>query len=620
MTAGPCLGTGKVGTNQAAICEEAKMNSFGRQGILSFWARSLLPLALSLVLTSKAGQAASLPPVEASHGMVVTAQRVASQVGVDILKAGGNAVDAAVAIGYALAVTHPCCGNLGGGGFMLIHLSGGGDRIIDFRETAPLAARPDMYLDQAGNIIPDASTVGYKAVGVPGTVLGLDTALAKYGSMTRQQVMAPAIALAEQGFVLADPDVQILATGNKAFAGQANVAKIFLKDGKPYLAGDRLTQTALAASLRRIAETGPDAFYKGPIAAAIVAASQAQGGLLSLEDFSAYRVVEREPVHCSYRGYDIVATPPPSSGGTTLCEILGILEGYRVADLGFHSAASLHVMVEAMRHSYLDRNNRLGDPAFVTNPVDRLLSKAYAAKIRAVIDPALPMKSSTLSADTPPHNESAETTHYSIIDGAGNAVGVTYTINGYFGAKVIAGDTGFFLNDEMDDFTAKPGNANAFGLVQGAANAIQPEKRPLSSMNPVLMSKDGRPFLLLGSPGGARIITALVETIVNVVDYGMDIQSAVDAPRFHHQWLPDTVYLEPYALSADTIEKLTAAGYAFTDQRPWGAVAAILVGQPLQASQAPAGIDDSTRPAPLVPGHLYGANDSRRPGGAALGY
>ncbi len=552
--------------------------------------------------------------------MVVSAQRLASEVGLDILKRGGNAIDAAVAVGYALAVTHPCCGNLGGGGFMLIHLANGTDRVIDFRETAPLAARPDMYLDRAGNVIEDASTVGYKAVGVPGTVLGLDSALTKYGSMTRQDVMAPAIALAEQGFVLTDADAQILAGASKAFAGQPNVAKIFLKNGRPNAAGDRLTQPALAASLRLIAANGPDAFYKGPIAEAIVAASQAQGGILSLADFSAYRAVEREPVRCRYRGYDILATPPPSSGGATLCEILGILEGYPLGALGFHAAASLHAMIEAMRHAFLDRNSRLGDPAFIDNPLKRLLSPDYAARIRAAIDPARATASSALNADTPPHGEGSETTHYSVIDSAGNAVGVTFTINGYFGAKVIAGDTGFFLNDEMDDFTAKPGTANSFGLVQGDANAIQPGKRPLSSMSPTLVSRDGKAYLLLGSPGGSRIITALVETIVNVVDYGMDIQSAVDAPRFHQQWLPDKVYLEPFALSADTREKLQAAGYAFTEQRPWGAVEAILIGPPASAAAPAAGIDDSTRPAPLIPGHLYGANDSRRPGGAALGY
>jgi gamma-glutamyltranspeptidase/glutathione hydrolase len=577
-------------------------------------------LALVLSCLVRPVLAASLPAVEASQGMVVSAQRLASQIGVDILKQGGNAVDAAVAVGYALAVTHPCCGNIGGGGFMLIHLASGKDTVIDFRETAPLAALPGMYLDKAGAVIPDASSDGYKAVGVPGTVMGLEIALTKYGTMSRQQVMAPAIALAEQGFVLADPDARILAGDAEDFAKQPNAAAIFLNKGKPYAAGDRFAQPQLAATLKQIAAGGPDAFYNGPIAQAIVSASQANGGILSLQDFKLYQAIEREPLRCRYRGYDIAAIPPPSSGGVTLCEILGILEGYPLGTLGYHSAASLHLMIEAMRHAFVDRNSTLADPAFVKSPIDRLLSADYIAKIRAAIDPDKATPSSTLTTNTPPHKEGSETTHYSVIDAKGNAVGLTFTINNYFGAKVIAGDTGFFLNDEMDDFTSKPGAANGFGLVQGVANMIEPRKRPLSSMSPVLVSKDGKPYLLLGSPGGSRIITALVETIVNVVDYGMDIQSAVDAPRFHHQWLPDTIYLEPFALSVDTQEKLKAAGYSFKTQRAWAAVEAIAIGPPASTAAPAAGIDDSTRPAPLVPGHFYGANDSRRPGGAALGY
>ncbi|HEY2891227.1 MAG TPA: gamma-glutamyltransferase, partial [Dongiaceae bacterium] len=537
-------------------------------------------LALVLSCLVRPVLAASLPAVEASQGMVVSAQRLASQIGVDILKQGGNAVDAAVAVGYALAVTHPCCGNIGGGGFMLIHLASGKDTVIDFRETAPLAALPGMYLDKAGAVIPDASSDGYKAVGVPGTVMGLEIALTKYGTMSRQQVMAPAIALAEQGFVLADPDARILAGDAEDFAKQPNAAAIFLNKGKPYAAGDRFAQPQLAATLKQIAAGGPDAFYNGPIAQAIVSASQANGGILSLQDFKLYQAIEREPLRCRYRGYDIAAIPPPSSGGVTLCEILGILEGYPLGTLGYHSAASLHLMIEAMRHAFVDRNSTLADPAFVKSPIDRLLSADYIAKIRAAIDPDKATPSSTLTTNTPPHKEGSETTHYSVIDAKGNAVGLTFTINNYFGAKVIAGDTGFFLNDEMDDFTSKPGAANGFGLVQGVANMIEPRKRPLSSMSPVLVSKDGKPYLLLGSPGGSRIITALVETIVNVVDYGMDIQSAVDAPRFHHQWLPDTIYLEPFALSVDTQEKLKAAGYSFKTQRAWAAVEAIAIGPP----------------------------------------
>jgi gamma-glutamyltranspeptidase/glutathione hydrolase len=562
--------------------------------------------------------AASLPPVEATHGMVVTAQSLASAVGVEILKKGGNAVDAAVAVGYALAVVHPCCGNLGGGGFMLIHLASGKDVVLDFRETAPLAATRDMYLDAAGNVIPDASTRGYKSVGVPGTVLGLETALTRYGTMSRAEVMAPAIALAEQGYVLTRPDIDILATGTKAFGQEANVATIFLKNGQPHAAADRLVQKDLAESLKLIARDGPDAFYRGPIAEAIVAASKAQGGLLSLEDFQRYQVMERDPVRCSYHGYDIVSVPPPSSGGTTICEILNIVAGLPLASEGYHSAASTHSLVEAMRRAYLDRNNRLGDPAFVTNPLSELLSTGYAEKLRATIEADRATPSSSLKSGL--DQEGNQTTHYSVIDAAGNAVGVTYTINSYFGAKVIAGNTGFFLNDEMDDFTAKPGAANMFGLVQSSANAIAPGKRPLSSMSPTLLSRDGHVFMLLGSPGGPRIITAILEVIVNVVDYGMDLQSAVDAPRFHHQWLPDVIYAEPFTFSADTAAKLAGMGYKLSEQPPWSAVAAIVVGPPKPAAAATGGIDDSTHRAALTPGHLYGANDSRRPGGAAMGY
>jgi gamma-glutamyltranspeptidase/glutathione hydrolase len=430
--------------------------------------------------------------------------------------------------------------------------------------------------------------------------------------------MAPAIALAEQGFTLTGPDVDILRTGTKAFGAQANVASIFLKQGQPLTRGDRLVQPELAETLKLIARDGPDAFYRGPIAEAITAASKANGGILALEDFRRYEVVEREPVRCSYRGYDIVSAPPPSSGGATICEILNIASGFPPDAEGYHSAASTHNLVEAMRRAYVDRNNRLGDPAFVANPLAQLLSADYAAKLRATIEPDHATPSDSLKSGL--DQEGNQTTHYSVIDAAGNAVGVTFTINSYFGAKVIAGKTGFFLNDEMDDFTAKPGSPNMFGLVQGSANAIAPGKRPLSSMSPTLLTRDGHVFLLLGSPGGSRIITIILQVIVNVVDYGMDLQSAVNAPRFHHQWLPDVVYAEPFTFSADTAAKLEAMGYKFKEQAPWGAAEAILVAPPAPATAAAGGIDDSTHGSPLVPGHLYGANDARRPGGAAMGY
>ncbi|HZS82234.1 MAG TPA: gamma-glutamyltransferase [Stellaceae bacterium] len=565
--------------------------------------------------------AAVPPPVEAANGMVVSAQRLASQVGVDILKQGGNAVDAAVAIGYALAVVHPCCGNLGGGGFMTIRLADGRETFLNFREKAPLAATETMYLDAKGDVVPGRSTRGYLAVAVPGTPLGFETALRKYGTMPRAAVMAPAIALARDGFVLGQGDADILEVGAKAFAAEPNVAAIFLDHGRPYRAGERLVQADLAATLERIARDGPDAFYRGPIAAAIVKASQEHGGILTAADFATYTVEEEAPVRCAYRGYTIVSAPPPSSGGTTLCEILGVLEPYDLGALGFHSAAGVHLMVEAMRHAYFDRNSALGDPDFVANPVARLLSPAHAAAIRAAIEEARATPSSELRPGAPPY-EGTETTHYSVVDKEGNAVAVTYTINAYFGAKVIAGDTGFFLNDEMDDFTAKPGVPNMFGLVQGKANAIRPGKRPLSSMAPTIIEKDGRAFMVVGSPGGARIITITLETILNVLDHGMNIAEAVDAPRIHHQWLPDIVDAEPLALSPDTAQRLLEMGYRIEVQRPWGSAAAILVGPPEPAAAAApaAGGDDSVHGGAPMPGALYGASDPRQPAGAAIGY
>ena len=429
--------------------------------------------------------------MRADNGIVVTSQRFASEVGRDILKAGGNAVDAAVAVGYALAVTNPCCGNIGGGGFATLHLANGKDTFINFREKAPGASTETMYLDAKGDVIPNSSLEGYLAVGVPGSVLGLDTMLRRYGTMTRAQVMAPAIKLADEGFILDQGDVDILETSTAKFAAQPNVARTFLNQGKPWKVGERFVQKDLARTLRLIADKGPDAFYKGEIADAVVAASRANGGILSKKDFEDYDVTEMDPVRCNYRGFELISAPPPSSGGIAICQILNILEGYPLSQLGFNSAQTIHYMVEAMRHAYVDRNFLLGDPAFVKNPTERLLSKEYAGQIRAKIDPFKAATSKDVQPGVPPH-EGTETTHYSIVDAAGNAVSVTYTINALFGAKVIAGDTGFFLNDEMDDFTVKPGVANLFGLVQGKTNAIAPGKRPLSSMSPTVVTKDGQ--------------------------------------------------------------------------------------------------------------------------------
>jgi gamma-glutamyltranspeptidase / glutathione hydrolase len=539
--------------------------------------------------------AAAGPVAEAEHGMVVSAHRLASEVGVRILQAGGNAIDAAVAVGYALAVVDPCCGNIGGGGFMTIHLADGRETFINFRETAPAAATASMYLDQDGKPIDDLSRYGYLAAAVPGTVMGFERAAEEYGRLPRAALLEPAIALARDGFVLSQADTEILDTKAERFGKDPAAAKIFLRpDSSRLEPGVRLVQTDLAATLELIAQQGPDAFYKGPIAAAVEKASNEHGGLLTARDFAAYTVTEGVPLTCSYRGYRLVSTPPPSSGGATICEILNVLEGYDVAASGFHTAPSVRLMVEAMRRGYADRNTELGDPAFVTNPLERLLSKDYAARIRSEID----RRTALLPATARPSSEKAETTHYSVVDGEGNAVAVTYTINGSFGANVIAPGTGFFLNDEMDDFTVKPGTPNLYGLVQGEANAIAPGKRPLSSMAPSLLEKDGRVFLVLGSPGGSRIITTVLETIMNIIDYGMGPQEAVDAPRLHHQGQPDAVYVEHPGLPPETMKPLSEMGYKLVEQRPWGAVELIEIAN----------------------GRLYGANDSRRPACAAIGY
>ena len=555
--------------------------------------------------------AAAPPALESADGMVVTAQHLASDVGAAILRQGGNAIDAAVAVGYALAVTHPCCGNLGGGGFMTIHLADGRNTFINFREKAPLAARADMFLDAQGNPVGDKSLNGYLAAGVPGTVMGLETARREYGTLPRPTLMAPSIRLAEEGFILTRGDVDELDAGTAEFRAQPNVAAIFLHQGAPFKPGERLVQHDLAATLRAVSADGAAVFYHGAIAGAVAAASRANGGLLTPQDFAAYEITESAPISCHYRGYTILSAPPPSSGGVAVCEMLQVLEAYPLGTLGFHSSDSVHLMTEAMRYAYRDRNTYLGDPAFVENPIARLLSTHHIESIRARIQPHRATPSSALG-NVAAAGEKATTTHYSIVDGKGNAVSVTYTINDDFGAKVIAGDTGFFLNDEMDDFTAKPGAANLFGLVQGKANAIAPGKRPLSSMTPTIVLKDGKPVLVVGTPGGSRIITTVLEVIVNVIDHGMTLQEAVDAPRIHHQWWPDTIAAEPFALSADTVKSLTGMGYKVTALEPWGAGnAAEAIGI---APTDPQSAKALGFPRPAV---LYGAHDSRAPAGSA---
>ncbi|HDW7095995.1 TPA: gamma-glutamyltransferase [Yersinia enterocolitica] len=579
------------------------------------------PLTVLALLVSGTLHAASTPAVEAKNGMVVTSQHLASQVGTDILKMGGNAVDAAVAVGYAQAVVNPCCGNIGGGGFMTIHLADGTDTFINFRETAPAAASADMYLDKEGKVTKDASLYGYLAAGVPGTVLGMDSAQKKYGKLTRQQVMAPAIKLAREGFVLTRADTDILDTTVKRFRQDPESARIFLrKNGEALQPGDRLIQTDLADTLTAISEKGPDAFYQGKIPQAVEAAAKKGGGILTAADFANYKITETAPITCSYRGYKFVSSPPPSSGGVTLCETLNVLEGYDLKSMGFNSAAYIHTLTEAMRHAYMDRNTFLGDPEFVKNPIDRLLSKSYAADIRKQIVANKATPSVEVQPGMQPH-EKPETTHYSIVDHDGNAVSTTYTVNGRFGAVVIAPGTGFFLNDEMDDFTVKVGEQNLYGLVQGATNSIAPGKRPLSSMSPTLVTKDGKTFMVLGSPGGSRIITITLQTALNVIDHGMAPQEAVDAPRIHHQWLPDEVYYEQRGVSADSLNLLKTMGYNMVEQNPWGAAELILVGLAGVEGVSPANSgNDSAVSGKVREGYLYGANDVRRPAGAAIGY
>ncbi|WP_080139317.1 gamma-glutamyltransferase [Bradyrhizobium sacchari] len=559
------------------------------------------------LVTSSLGHAASIAPVAAENGMVVSAQHLATQVGVEVLKRGGNAVDAAVAVGYALAVVYPAAGNLGGGGFMTIQLADGRKTFLDFRETAPKGATANMYLDKDGNVIKGISTKGHLAVGVPGSVSGMEYAREKYGTMKRADLLAPAIQLAEQGFVLDQGDIDLLRTATDDFRDDAASSAIFLNNGQPFGVGDRLVQAELAKTLREISSKGTDGFYKGWVGSAIVASSQAGKGLLTQDDLDGYKTRELAPVECDYRGYHVVSAPPPSSGGVIICEILNILEGYPLKELGYHSAAAMHVQIEAMRHAYVDRNSYLGDPDFVKNPLDRLLDKAYAAKIRAVIDPNKAGVSKEIKPGVAPH-EGSNTTHYSIADKDGNAVSVTYTLNDWFGAKVTAAKTGVLLNDEMDDFTAKIGVPNLYGLVQGEANAIAPGKRPLSSMSPTIVSKDGKPVMVVGTPGGSRIITAVLQTMINAIDYGMNAQEAVDMPRIHQQWLPDLTNVESYALSPDTRKILEGMGHKFGPPQPANHLAVIIVGAPsLDGKQ-------------VGNNRYYGANDPRRNSGLAAGY
>ncbi len=536
----------------------------------------------------------STPPTAKykTTGMVVSEQHEATQAGIAILNQGGNAIDAAVGVGYALAVTYPCCGNLGGGGFMLIRLANGRTRFLDFREMAPGAATPNMYLDAKGQVIPRLSTQGYLAVGVPGTVKGLDYALKTYGTRSRQQVMAAAITLAERGFTLQAADAALLQGFTKNFRSEPNVASIFLKNGQPYQSGDRLVQLDLARSLHLIANQGADAFYHGAIADQLVTASQQGQGILTKADLAKYAVRDTVPLQCQYHRYQILTAPPPG-GGATLCEMLNILAGYPQSD---DLSQTLHRRLSAMLFAYADRNAKLGDPAFVDNPLNQLLSKSYAATIRQKIPVNRALDPNQVYR-TPAAVEGNHTTHYTIVDRQGNIVSVTYTLNHLFGAGVIAGKTGFFLNNEMDDFTAKPGVANSYGLIQGSANGIAPLKRPLSSMTPTIVLQENQPVLATGSPGGSTIPTTVLQVILHR-EANLAPQQWVDAPRIHYQGLPNIVLAEPYALTNKVFQQLWRMGYRVVPFPNWGAAESIA-------------IDPTTKT-------IYGLHDSRKRTGSAI--
>jgi gamma-glutamyltranspeptidase / glutathione hydrolase len=546
-------------------------------------------------------------PVRAQHGMVVSVHHLASDAGLEILREGGNAVDAAVATGFALAVVHPAAGNLGGGGFLLLRMHDGKSTFIDYREKAPLAATETMYQDAKGNVIPDASVIGYRSIATPGSVAGMVYAERKYGRLGLKRVMAPAIALAAKGFVLSDEEAGELADSD--LARFVDSKRIFQRDGNLYKAGETFAQPQLARTLQRIS-ADPEDFYHGRMARELVDELKKGGALITLDDLAQYTVVERKPVMGTFHNYTVISAPPPSSGGIVLVSALNILEGYDLASLGDRTPESLHLIVEAYRRAYMDRTDYLGDPDYNHIPVEELIAKKYAAAWRAGIDahkatasadlrrpegflPAAPTTAGQRRAESP------DTTHFSVVDSEGNAAAVTTTLNDSFGSHVTAGSMGFLLNDEMDDFASKMGEPNMFGLIQGPANAIAPGKRPLSSMTPTIILENGKLRYVLGSPGGARIITTVGNIFLSAAEWGLNIQQAVDAPRFHHQYLPDKLYLEP-GFSDATIAALRAQGYDVSVRGHWSNGECIAV-------------DAKT-------GELLGGQDQRSHYGKAAGY
>ncbi|WP_285722178.1 MULTISPECIES: gamma-glutamyltransferase [Pantoea] len=534
-------------------------------------------------------------PVKAQHGMVASVDALATQVGVEILRQGGNAVDAAVAVGFALAVTHPQAGNLGGGGFMLLRTASGRATAIDFREMAPGHASRDMFLDKQGNADSKLSLTSHLASGTPGTVAGLALAAKKYGTLPLSTLLAPAIKLARDGIPVNDALADDLKTyGKEVLITHPNSKAIFYKpDGTPWQKGDRLVQKNLAHSLQLIARQGPDAFYKGEIADEIAGEMAQHGGLISKADLAAYRAVERQPISGTYRGYEVFSMPPPSSGGIHIVQILNILENFDLAKMGFGSADAMQVMAEAEKYAYADRSEYLGDPDFVKVPWQALTSKAYAKTLAQQIDVAKARPSSEIKPGKLEPYESNQTTHFSVVDKQGNAVAVTYTLNTYFGSGIVAGKSGILMNNEMDDFSAKPGTPNVYGLVGGEANAVQPAKRPLSSMSPTIVAKGGKTWLVTGSPGGSRIITTVLQMVVNSIDFGMNVAEATNAPRFHHQWLPDQLRVEK-GFSPDTLRLLEAKGQHVKVLPAMGSTQSIMIGPDgmLYGASDPRSIDD----------------------------
>lgn len=543
---------------------------------------------------------ARILPALARNGMVVSQEARASRIGVEILKRGGNAVDAAIATGFALAVTLPRAGNIGGGGFMLVHLAASKQTIaIDYRETAPADTPKDVFLDEKGEFVPSKSQSSGLAVGVPGTVAGFELAHRKYGSgkLTFAELIEPAIRLAREGIEVEDDLADSLPFVARRLARYPSSRAIFLKGQEPLQRGDRLVQTDLAASLDRVAQNGPRGFYEGETAEKLIAAIRAHGGRMTLDDLRAYRVREREPVRGAFRGREIVSMPPPSAGGVLIVQMLNVLEGLPMKDLGHNSAAVIHRMAETMKHAYADRAEHMGDPDFVTMPLKALQSRAYAEKIRSLLtlDRATP-SAQIRALDLAPY-ESDQTTHYSVVDAQGNAVANTYTLNFSYGLGLVADGTGILLNNEMDDFAAKPGAANAYGLTGGPANAPGPNKRPLSSMSPTMVFRDGQLEIVTGSPGGSRIITIVLQVLLNIIEHGMNAAEATVAPRIHHQWAPDQLRIEN-GISADTIEILRRMGHSVREQPTIG----------------------SAQTIHRAGGMLYGASDTRQRGGGAVGY